>query len=349
MASPVKDAEWLRWIERLLGQPGEGSTPAGASRPPFSCCLDEQPDHLAPEYALQSAIELSRNNPPLYFNPDCWFGKDGIPPKQIAEAMGMLNGLIGETTNLVCVRDVGSGILQPFSLGPTLRVLLDQSHPMDPSPPELPERARNVLAMAGVLVPENWASMCRGKWSTSILQGASTFRQRGFLPVRQLIHPFFLAALRRYYRHLVRRDLMTLGDGQCKRRYVAHNDPVASFFHQQLAPVVSALVEQTVKPSYVYVGGYQEGAVLKKHTDREQCEFSVSLCLDYSPEPQLETPWPIQLHTGFGTTTIFQAIGDALLYRGCDIPHSRGRLPRGHSSTSVFFHYVSHDFSGSLN
>jgi hypothetical protein len=98
----------------------------------------------------------------------------------------------------------------------------------------------------------------------------------------------------------------------------------------------------------VYLASYQPGADLERHTDRAQCDFSVTLCLDYSPEPRNATPWPLYLHKKSGKVTVFQAIGDALLYRGCQIPHSREALPEGHTSTSIFFHYVREDFKGSL-
>jgi hypothetical protein len=88
---------------------------------------------------------------------------------------------------------------------------------------------------------------------------------------------------------------------------------------------------------------------LKKHTDREQCEFSVTLCLDFSPEPELAASWPIRLDTGKGTVTVYQALGDGLVYRGTQVPHYRFPLAEGRTSTSIFFHYVPADFSGLLN
>jgi hypothetical protein len=91
------------------------------------------------------------------------------------------------------------------------------------------------------------------------------------------------------------------------------------------------------------------GAVLKKHIDREQCEFSVTLCLDFSPEPRRETSWPIRLDSGQGTVTVYQALGDGLVYRGPRVPHYRDILPNGHTSTSIFFHYVAEGFTGSLD
>jgi hypothetical protein len=164
-----------------------------------------------------------------------------------------------------------------------------------------------------------------------------------------VLHPFQVSALRRYFRHLVRKGALRLGDSQSSRRFIAHNEVVLRFFHQQLTATVSAVAGEKVKPSYVYLGAYLGGAILEKHTDRAQCDFSLTFCLDYSPEPKLETPWPVQLHSESGTVTVFQAIGDGLFYRGCRVPHSRKALPQGHSSTSIFFHYVREEFDGPLD
>src|SRR5262249_1315975 len=151
------------------------------------------------------------------------------------------------------------------------------------------------------------------------------------------------------YRFQIRSGALPFGDDQSPRRYVSHNDSVSRFFHHYLTPIVRKIVGEPIRPSYVYLASYQEGATLERHTDREQCEFSVSFCLDYSPEPTRHTPWPLLLHLDRGTITVFQRIGDGLIYRGRQIPHSRYELPAGNSSTSIFFHYVREDFNGSLD
>jgi hypothetical protein len=112
---------------------------------------------------------------------------------------------------------------------------------------------------------------------------------------------------------------------------------------------MSAVAGEPVKPSYVYLASYLSGAELKKHVDREQCEFSITLCLDFSPEPDLATPWPICLQTPTSTVTVYQALGDGLAYRGTRLPHYRSKLGEGQTSTSIFFHYVGADFGGSLD
>src|SRR5262249_38823691 len=155
--------------------------------------------------------------------------------------------------------------------------------------------ARRALAMASVLAPDDYDFRRRKQWDETVLATGSRFRQKGYAAVGGLIHPFHVSALRRYYRHQVRTGKFALGDSQIPARYFAYADPVARFFHRQLGSAVSAIAQEPVKPSYVYLASYQPGAMLEKHTDREQCEFSITFCVDYAPEPRNATPWPLQL------------------------------------------------------
>jgi hypothetical protein len=224
--------------------------------------------------------------------------------------------------------------------------------PNEPVPSPVPREVRRWLAAAEILITrdqEGRARQYRRQRDERISWAAAAFREKGYALLGDLIHPFHIAALRRYYRHLIRTGAIALGDGQSPLRYVAYNEPVARFFHQDIASTLSAVAGEPIKPSYVYMASYLSGAVLKKHTDRAQCEFSVTLCLDFSPEPALETPWPIGLDTAEGSVTVYQALGDGLAYRGTRLPHYRNTLSEGQTSTSIFFHYVAEDFSGSLD
>lgn len=349
MATPVKDAAWLRWIEKLA-EPSHTES-AGTVRPSaaFRCRLETQPDHLVPEHYLRNQGGTVSSGRPLFVNPNSWLAQNGEAPNAMRSAADLLPSLVLEPQCTVWIKDPGCGTTLPFWLNSALSKLLSSLHPRESAPASLPLETRRALLMAGVFVPEDWIETRTREWAAAVSRGADEFQRKGFLPVRELIHPFHISALRRYFRYLIRTGQMRLGDGQCCRRYIAHDDPVARFFHLQLTQAVSALADEPLKPSYVYASSYQAGAHLDKHTDREQCEFSLTFCLDYSPEPELATPWPLELHTSCGKATIFQALGDGLLYRGRAIPHSRPLLPRGHTSTSIFFHYVRKDFCGSLS
>ena len=309
----------------------------------FSCLLDGQPDHLTPEHQLQRFWSEDHGGHPLFLNPSCQFSS----PNDIANAPWLTDGF-GSTENVVWVRDSLTGALQPFWLGEALQKTIANIQSGQPVAPSAQYCSRS-LTMAGVLVTENHATAYRQELSQRFVHYAEQVREKGYAPVAGLIHPFHISALRRYYRGKIRTGQLTLGDQQSSRRYYAHNESVARFFHYQLTSAVSAIVGQPVKPSYVYFASYQEGAILEKHTDRPQCQFSITFCLDYSPEPKTQTPWPLQLHTPNRTTTVYQSIGDALVYLGCEVPHSRGVLPAGHTSTSIFFHYVPVDFAGPLD
>jgi len=319
-----------------------------ATFPPdrFYCLLDELPLHLIPRHGLTSLY--SRDNATLFLNPNCVFCSQGELPDDLEDDRDLLAGFAWQGT-VVWVREPNGARLLPFWLGPRLQEALQRIQAGDVQPSGLPEDMRAVLLAAGIVTSADHADARHRHWQKIVQKARPDFREKGYAPPTSLIHPFHTAALRRYYRYLIRTRRIGLGDGQSSLRYVAYNDPVARFFHRQLAVTLSAVAGEPLKPSYVYMASYLSGAELKKHTDREQCEFSITLCLDFSPEPDLETPWPIRLDTPSGSVTVHQALGDGLAYRGTKLPHYRDVLGEGKTSTSIFFHYVAADFVGSLD
>jgi hypothetical protein len=356
MASSLNNPAWLEWMTTLM----EESSRRGVSRhtyaatfPPglFYCLLDELPLHLLPRRVFKS-LQVHDGQQPLYLNPDCILCAGEQLPEELASRKELLSGFALQGT-IAWVRNPATGKLLPFWLGPQLSGVAQCLRPHEPAPSSLPNGARWLLAGAGILIPEDrsrYVELHKDlRREGKVAKASSMFREKGYAPLGDLIHPFHVAGLRRYYRYLIRSGSVELGDGQSPRRYVAYNEPVARFFHHDIAATLSAVAGEALKPSYVYMASYLSGALLKKHTDREQCEFSVTLCVDFSPEPALETPWPIRLDTSTGAVTVYQALGDGLAYRGTRLPHYRDALGDGQTSTSIFFHYVAADFSGSLD
>jgi len=321
-----------------------------ATFPPdrYYCLLDELPLHLIPRGARVWLRGREHADAPLVLNPECILCADGKLPGEFLRQGVLCSGFALQGT-VVWVRNPVTQTLLPFWLGPELAAAVRDLRAGEVAASSLSQESRSLLFSAGILVDAGHADRCRREWESTVEKSGETFRKRGYAPLSSLIHPFHVAALRRYYRYLIRTGAIRLGDGQSPRRYVAYNDPVARFFHQQIAPVLSVVAGEPLKPSYVYLASYLSGAELKKHTDREQCEFSVTLCLDFSPEPALQTPWPIRLDTGTGTVAVYQALGDGLAYRGTKLPHYRDALCEGQTSTSIFFHYVAADFAVSLD
>lgn len=339
MATQVDNSKWLQWVASLMG----GSRHSYAASLPadrYHCLLDDLPLHLVPAPARR----LLRESPhrALVLNPECTFRSPQELPEELCGRKDLLSGFAQQGT-IAWVRESSTGMQLPFWLSPELEVRLRDLRPNEPVSGSLAAGMRNLLEAAEILIPCGPPDGEEG-----IRSSAAQFQERGYEPLPGLIHPFHVAALRRYYRHQIRRGAIALGDQQSARRYIAHNEPVARYFHHQLASALSRVAGRALKPSYVYFASYLSGAELKKHTDREQCDFSITFCLDYSPEPELATPWPISLQTPKGTVSVYQALGDGLAYRGMQLPHYRGKLREGQTSTSIFFHYVTEDFAGPL-
>ena len=320
-----------------------------ATFPPdrFYCLLDELPLHLVPRPAL-AAISPADARHDLFLNPDCRICSAGELPEEMQSYQDLLSALALQGT-IAWVRDASFNSVIPFWLGPQFESFVRELRLNVPVQPSVPASARCILQRAGILISaDSIAQQCEER-EEAIRKASELFRTKGYAPLHGLLHPFHIAALRRCYRYRIRTGAIQLGDGQSPRRYVAYNDPVARFFHRQITTTLSAVAGQPVKASYVYLASYLSGAELKKHVDREQCEFSVTLCLDFSPEPAIATPWPIYLDTPTGKVTVYQALGDGLAYRGTRLPHYRSKLGDGQTSTSIFFHYVAADFVGSLD
>jgi hypothetical protein len=346
MATSVTDAAWLNWIGNLMDASAGRESASPKESDEFGCVLDEQPSHLVPERLLRE-LEVG-NGSELSFNPWCHLPGPGKLPGGLAEASRTLP--IGGQTNarLVWVQDAETESWQPYWVSPELEETIRRVQRDATEIGNLSSHVHSLLKQAEILVRRTDVAERRARWTHTVENCRRKFHTNGYAPIAGLIHPFQLGELRRYFRRQIRTGRVRLGDGQSPLRYITHNDPATRFFHGELTKAVSDLVGEPVKPSYVYMASYQSGARLERHTDRTQCEFSMTLCLDYAPEPTGASPWPLYLETRTGTATIYQALGDGLLYRGRDLPHYRKTLAPGHTSTSIFFHYVAENFDGPL-
>jgi hypothetical protein len=129
----------------------------------------------------------------------------------------------------------------PFWLGPRLTATV-QGLQNDPSSVStLSEGVRATLNTAGILVSHRSTDLRRQARATNSQQCRTKFQESGYAPINGLIHPFHVAALRRCYRRQIRKGAIRLGDQQSPHRYVAHNEPVARFYHVQLTKTGSDL------------------------------------------------------------------------------------------------------------
>ena len=104
-----------------------------------------------------------------------------------------------------------------------------------------------------------------------------------------------------------------------------------------LQPKVEAITGLKLLPTYTYYRLYRQGAILQEHTDRASCEISCSLCLGYDYVGK-DYAWPIRMDG----TDVTMTPGDAVIYRGIELPHSRAALDIDEQGwhAQVFLHWV---------
>lgn len=88
---------------------------------------------------------------------------------------------------------------------------------------------------------------------TQPLDNAATheqFNSDGFTTLQNLLPAVHVQALGQYFRELAAEGYLARDDGGGTRRFMAHNHPVANFWHQQLNERVAQLAGRRTKPSY---------------------------------------------------------------------------------------------------
>jgi hypothetical protein len=203
----------------------------------------------------------------------------------------------------------------------------------------LPDDVVRTLRIAGILVTPEAVDDGRRAWEAAA-PGLAAQMARGFLPLSGLVPAYHVGALRRYYRYHTRVGTFALGDDQTAQRFVAYDEPVTRFVHRQLTQTITDVVGRAVTPSYNYLAFYQGGAVLDPHTDREECEYTLSLCIDATPDPHTYGAWPLHVMSHEGPLSFTQDVGDGLLFRGRELQHWRDRLPEGYTASAILFHFV---------
>lgn len=228
------------------------------------------------------------------------------------------------------------------------------------------------LYSAQILTTEDHLLEEQNRWTSVIKKAKKQFREEKYALIENILPEFQINALQRFYKQYVAQGFMEFGDEQVNNRYRQHNEPLARFIHHNFAKLMSLVAETKISPSYCYAASYKDSAELKPHRDREQCKYSISFQVDYEPIPKNKvSPWSINIAEPFEvnnqnismswsefknysdqikkTKSMNVKCGDGIFYKGQELIHYREKLPKDHTSTSLFFHFVDYDFKGNLS
>jgi hypothetical protein len=128
------------------------------------------------------------------------------------------------------------------------------------------------------------------------------------------------------------------GDPQCPNSKAFCYVPWLDVLLPIIKPQIEEVWGKTLIPTYSYGRVMYPGCDLKEHTDRESCEYSVTVTLGHNYEGY---EYPIFM----GNTPVAIPIGSGVTYKGREIPHSRDPLPGTPNEfwVQAFFHYVDAD------
>jgi hypothetical protein len=164
------------------------------------------------------------------------------------------------------------------------------------------------------------------------------FKEKGYVHLKSFLHADSCKELTRELKRLVDQK-KTVKDEQCPMSEAIHGTVTFDKLLEDLTPHFEQASGLKLFPTYSYARLYNtQGEELKNHRDRPACEISATLTLDFEGDV-----WPIYMGANedkSNATEIKMEIGDAVMYRGCDIYHWREPYKEGKWQAQVFLHYV---------
>jgi len=295
------------------------------------------------EYRDESADGAARDGARMW-NPRARLARDGAAPDDVGVPLPSVGWRRGAP--MAWVPYALPGGWMPYWLSEAEYAVAAALCRRAASPADIDAATARAFAAAGLLVRSGEEAELAPppSWSQRRERLVRELEERRFVVLRRALPAPLVSALARYAADTIREGFVDEGDGDVRRRFVRHNEPVFRFFHHNLAATVSSLAAEAYRPSFCYLSSYRRGAVLAPHTDRAQCELTISCLIDQPAGLR----WPLRMERGGEGEELILEPGDMVVYRGCELIHSRPALD-AEFSTSLLFHYVDESFSGSLD
>lgn len=161
------------------------------------------------------------------------------------------------------------------------------------------------------------------------------FEENGYVIVKEFIPRIMCEYISENIKVLEASSSFDYGDSQVEKAFSSASHAITETLLDVMTPVLSKTINCELYPTYSYLRIYVKGAELEKHVDRPSCEVSATLPLSYD----CAGIWPLFIETGDQATRVELEPGDALIYKGIEIPHWRESF-EGERQVQVFLHYV---------
>jgi predicted 2-oxoglutarate/Fe(II)-dependent dioxygenase YbiX len=178
------------------------------------------------------------------------------------------------------------------------------------------------------------------------------FKQNKYLHIQEVLSPDALAQLS----SSLKAEVADRGwhDHQCPKSKSVRDSKIFDQLLVDLLPTFEEVTGLKLYPTYAFARLYAPGEELLLHLDRDACEISATVTLDFegdvwpiyvgTPSDDENDPWKISEMGEKSHITNISKInmkpGDAVVYRGCEMYHWREKYTEGKWQAQVFLHYV---------
>jgi hypothetical protein len=164
------------------------------------------------------------------------------------------------------------------------------------------------------------------------------FEENGYVILKQFVPLLMCDYISENIKVLEVSSYFDYGDTQVEKAFSAAAPVITETLLDVMSPILSQAINCELYPTYSYMRIYVKGAKLERHQDRPSCEVSATLPLSYD-SPSI---WPLYIEAGNKVIGVELEPGDALIYKGIEIPHWREAF-EGERQVQVFLHYVRKD------
>lgn len=165
------------------------------------------------------------------------------------------------------------------------------------------------------------------------------FNNNGYVFIPGFIDSNMISMISKYFEYSIKQNLW---DTKSKKKdeissYSRYADPLIEIILQECSADIKLITGKSVVPTYSYSRVYLKGDELKKHTDRESCEYSATVNVASVGE-ELSPVW-FKSPEGISNKYYLQP-GDAIVYKGCEVEHWRDPLVKTDINVQFMLHYV---------
>lgn len=154
------------------------------------------------------------------------------------------------------------------------------------------------------------------------------------------MQPFSLKILEEHECEKLTRELFylynsnqTKHDTRCPNSDSVYGAKNHEQYMQKISSIIKPKIEVDLIPTFVYSRIYRRGEILHPHTDRKECEYSVSITLGYSGK----SSWEIFIEDYTGKIHCFApSIGEAVIFKGNTMNHYRNEFLDDWQTQSIF-------------